>query len=513
MDLVARRTRSPWLRAAERLDEQAAAETPLAVEPGPWLADPAGFARDCILWTPGEGLAGYQAEALTAIPQHERVAVRSLHGAGKTTDAAIALLWFASRNEVLGRDWKAPTTAGSWQQLKDYLWPEVHKWAGRLRWDVIGLPPFVDGRDLLDWNLKLPHGHAFAMSPTDAALIEGAHADAILVLFDEAKAIPDGTWDAIEGAFSAAGLAGREAFAFAISTPGEPVGRFYQIHARQAGYEDWWTRHVRLAEAVAAGRVSQQWADARARQWGPGSAVYRNRVEGEFAASDEDGVIPLAWVELANQRWREWAGNGRRWAGPPLQVGVDVARGGEDVTVMATRTGPVIVELARHRREDTMQTTGRVVGIVDALASVGRFIPVVDVIGIGAGVVDRLREQSRPVVAFNAAAGTKLRDKTGAFGFVNCRSAAWWNLREMLEPAAGLDVALPPDDLLTGDLCAPRWRVMSGGRIQVESKEDVRRRLGRSTDTGDAVVQACWQGGGEASFSGMSLASAVLTGR
>ena len=132
-----------------------------------------------------------------------------------------------------------------------------------------------------------------------------------------------------------------------------------------------------------------------------------------------------------------------------------------------------------------MQTAGRVAGILDAHGGKA----VIDVIGIGAGVFDRLREQNKKVVAFNAAEATAKRDKSRELGFVNCRSAAWWAMREILETGP---VALPPDDLLIGDLTAPTWRVVSGGKIQVESKDEIRKRIGRSTDDGDAVIQAFW---------------------
>jgi hypothetical protein len=157
---------------------------------------------------------------------------------------------------------------------------------------------------------------------------------------------------------------------------------------------------------------------------------------------------------------------------------------------MANRHGHTVTELRVTSKEDTMQTTGRVIGIVNAIPD--DILPVVDVIGIGAGVVDRLREQGRTVEAFNASEGTRRKDVTGELGFVNCRSAAWWGLREQLDPSRGSALALPPSDELTGDLTAPHWRVLSGGKIQVESKDDIHKRLGRSTDHGDAVVEAFW---------------------
>jgi hypothetical protein len=451
---------------------------------------PAAWARDMIDWPEGQRLTCYQEEVLSALVDHGRAAVRGPHGLGKTTGNAIGLLWFSTTRDAAGVDWKVPTTASAWRQLQQYLWPEVHKWARRLRWDRLGRPPFSPRTELLDLHLKLRHGEAFAVASNDPARIEGAHADALLYIFDEAKAIPAATFDAAEGAFSGAGSdTAHEAYALASSTPGEPNGRFHEIHKRQPGLEDWWVRHVTKAEVVAAGRMSARWAEQRARQWGRDSAVYQNRVEGEFASSDEDGVIPLAWVELANERWRRWHDAGRP-ASPLTHVGVDVARSGSDRTVLSFRHGPLVSELRRYGRQGTTATSGVVKGVLDVHVQA---VAVVDVIGVGAGVYDELVDEvGDRAVPFNASEGTTKRDRSGELGFTNKRSAAWWNLRELLDPDGGEEVALPPDDLLTGDLTAPKWRVMAGGRLQVEGKDDIRKRLGRSTDDGDAVVQAFW---------------------
>jgi hypothetical protein len=452
---------------------------------------PVAWADATIEWR-NDTLTPYQRDILSELPTEKRVSARGPHGLGKTTIAALAVLWFATTRDAAGTDWKAPTTASAWRQLEKYLWPEIHKWAKRIRWDIAGRPPFRRGVELLDLSLKLEHGSAFAVASDDPALIEGVHADSVLYIFDESKAIIPATFDAAEGAFAGAGEGTvAEAFAMANSTPGEPNGRFYEIHARRAGLEDWWARHVTLDEAIAAGRVSTTWAEQRARQWGPESAVYANRVLGEFHSSDSDGVIPLSWVEAANDRWRQWDEAGREHEGL-TDVGVDVARSGSDRTVLAPRFGWVIDDLRYTHLEDTTQTTSRVSGLLDAHDRSGR--AVVDVIGIGAGVFDQLRAADYWAEAFNASEGSDRKDRSGELGFVNARAAAWWYLRELLDPVDGEPVALPPDDLLTGDLTAPRWRVMAGGKIQVEAKDDIRKRLGRSTDSADAVVQAFWPG-------------------
>ncbi|MBA9005963.1 hypothetical protein [Thermomonospora cellulosilytica] len=453
-----------------------------------YLRDPVGWARDVIDWPDGQALASYQEEVIGALPVKRRVAVRGPHGLGKTGVAAIAVLWFATTREAAGLDWKVLTTASAWRHLSVYLWPEIHKWARRIKWEVLGRPPFSDIRELLAYNLKLSHGAASAVASNKPELIEGAHADSLFYLIDEAKIVPNGTWDAIEGAFSGGRETGYpEALALAISTPGPPAGRFYDIHRRAPGLEDWWVRHVTLAEAIEAGRISRTWAEQRRRQWGADSALYANRVLGEFHASDEDSVIPLAWVEAAVERWHVWDQAGRPRLTGKRVLGVDVARAGGDSTVLAHRVGVAITRLDIQDREDTMQTTARVQA---ALGEDEEAVPVVDSVGVGGGVVDRLRELGVPVVAYTGSAKTQARTRDREYGFVNLRSAGYWRLRELLDPAFDSEVMLPPDDLLLADLTTPTWSITTGipPKIKIEPKEDVQARLGRSPDRGDAVV-------------------------
>lgn len=481
---------SPWSEAPDPFDlalDQLDEEERTSLRR--YRADPVGFARDCIAWPEGQELTGYQQEILGQLPAARRLAVRGPHGLGKTTSEAIAVLWFALTRDALGIDWKCVTTAGVWRQLEKYLWPEIHKWAKRLRWDVIGGRPWRTGEQLLDMAIKGSYGEAFAASVGDPALIEGAHADSLLFVYTEAKAIDAGIFDATEGAFSGARPDGLpEAFALAQSTPGPPAGRFYDIHTRKPGLDDWSVRHVTVEEAIAAGRISGDWATARGKQWGIDSALYANRVLGDFHASDEDSAIPLAWVEAAVERWHQWKLDGCPEPAGRQVFGVDVARTGSDRTVYATLQGDILRSIVRRPRQSTMVTAGEVFQLLESPRSAA----VIDVTGLGAGVYDRVREQGRYCHGFVAAAATGKRDRTGDLGFVNCRSAAVWNVREMLDPAYEARLALPDDDLLIGDLTAPKWRVTSGGKIAVEMKADVAKRLGRSPDDGDAVTYACW---------------------
>lgn len=241
---------------------------------------------------------------MTRLVTEERVAIRGPHGLGKTCMAAWLIHWFALTRD--GYDWKILTTASSWRQLVVYLWPEVHKWTSYLDWQKIGRDPYKEGIELQTMGLKLKTGAATAIASNKHQKMEGAHAEHLFFVFDEAKIIPIPTWDAMEGAFSGAGKdTGREAFAFAMSTPEEETGRFYEIHQRKKGLEDWHPIHVRKDQLVHWGRMSEDWAEKRRLLWGEQSAVYKNRILGEFASSAGDGVITLAWVNAAIERWRE----------------------------------------------------------------------------------------------------------------------------------------------------------------------------------------------------------------
>jgi hypothetical protein len=475
------------LRRLRELEQEITALKGLGV--AAYLHDPLGFVANCVRFRGSQGLTAYQEDIIGTFPQVKRMAVRGPRGLGKSCLASLIILWFAVTRDAAGIDWKIVTTAGSWQQLEDFLWREIGKWAIALDWERVGRAPFNARSELMKTQLSLRHGLALSGSPDKPEKLEGAHADSILYVFDESKIIAAQTFDAAEGAFSGAGEnSDLEAYALAISTPGEPAGRFYDIHRHAPGLEDWHTRHVTLTEAVAAGRMTLQWAEQRKKLWGENSALYQNHVLGEFCADDEDAVIPLRWVEAAQERWRAWDKAGQPETDGIQAVGVDVARSGTDKTVCAIRHGDVVVKLVAWAKADTMETTGRVKGI---LASEPAATAVVDVIGIGAGVYDRLREMGLATDPFHAGRKTTRKDRTGQFSFFNLRSQAWWSLREMLEPP-NATLALPPDDELAGDLTAMHYKHTSDGKIQVESKDDIRKRIGRSTDKGDAVIQCCF---------------------
>lgn len=466
---------------------------------------PDGFALECVDWPIGSTVPSYELECLRIIQEKRRLAIRGPHGLGKTTILSLVVLWFALTRDAARQDWKCITTASAWRQLTKYLWPEIHKWTRRLKWERIGRPPFDSRTELLTLELKLRYGAAFAVASDVPDLIEGAHADQIAYLFDESKLIPSAVFDSAEGAFSAEHKPGQAAIAVAASTPGEPRGRFYEIHVRRPGYEDWSVRHVTCEEAIAAGRISRQWVEQRKKQWGETSQLFKNRVLGEFAESEADTLIPLSWVEAAVERWYAWkerAERGEDDAQSLTSLGIDLAWSESESanrTCFAHRKGFVIQHVDAFQGQSPMQSVGKAVNLLRARGGVA----VVDVIG-AAGVYSRLRELKVPALPFNASKhavrevdGKKewILDETGELRFANMRAAAWWRMRELLDPDNGYDVALPPDDEARGmtllrELVVVKRRVTSDGRIQIQPKEQITAMLGQSPDCADAVVMA-----------------------
>ena len=448
--------------------------------------DPVAFVNDCI---PDLDMAEYQAEELQALADRERVITRGIRGCGKTTTKALAAIWWWQINDGFA-DWKLPTTAGVWRQLEKFLWPEIRKMARMVRWDLVNVPP--PGRNtLLTLNIKGMTGEGFALASNDPDLIEGAHADHLMLMIDEGKAVPDGSYDAAEGYFSDPGhkrlLVG--------STPGAPIGRFHDICMNVDGkYPDWHRIHVTPERAIRAGRVKAQWVEDRKREWGEENPFYKQQVEAEFAGEGDD-AIPVDWIDLAFDRWRELQKAGRLRDGACSVVCADLADTGADHTVVAELWDDMTIPELQYLTggdlpgEQLMATAGMLQRMANQL---GPLMIVVDATGMGAGVAGLLRENGYTTGAYQGAAGTGWTDQSGELEFANTRSAAWWNLREQLHPDIGADLALPPDERLKGELVAPKWQHTAAGKVRLEPKEQVVKRLGRSTDAGDTVAMAFW---------------------
>jgi len=210
-------------------------------------------------------------------------------------------------------------------------------------------------------------------------------------------------------------------------------------------------------------------------------------LKGDFRAGREDGanqVIPSAWIAEAQAKWKPDGGRGAKMT----TIGVDVAQGGAADTVLALLYGTWFAELVKRRGIDTTNGPAVAALVVEHIRD-GAQVNIDLTGGWGGSAFDHLVAQgirAEPVV-FSGSSCARTRD--GQLAFANLRAEMWWKLREALDPQRGDGIALPPDRRLAAQLAAPTWR-LRGNAIVIESKEDIYRRIGASTDDADAVILA-----------------------
>jgi hypothetical protein len=417
---------------------------------------PVAFVREVLKAEPDK----WQIEALRALARgHTRISIRSGHGTGKSAFAAWALVWFANTRAPF----KAVATAPTSPQLFDVLWPEMLKWHKTLP------EPWQALWDLTSDHLKLksdPESFVTARTsrPETPESMQGVHSSNVLLVCDEASGIAEPVFEAAAGSMSSAG-----ATTILIGNPTRSSGFFWRTHAMER--DRWFTLKVSGLDSP---RVTKEFIDEHAQRYGLDSNAYRIRVLGEFPSADDNTLIGAELVDSAMLR------------DIPIDLsapeiwGVDVARFGDDSSTLVKRRGHVVTEMPRSWRQfDTMQLAGAIKSEWDMSPNSRPLLIAIDSIGIGAGVVDRLTEQGLPVLGINVA---EAPSTTGRYA--RLRDELWVRAREWLE---GRNVRLPRHERLRDDLVAPRYAFLSDGRIQVESKNQMRARGLPSTDFADAL--------------------------
>lgn len=215
-------------------------------------------------------------------------------------------------------------------------------------------------------------------------------------------------------------------------------------------------------------------------------------LEGRFDLAVNDDpwqVIPSAWIDLAQRRWTDRPPEGQGMS----CLGVDVAQGGEDETVLAARHGTWFAPLKAYRGIDTKDGAA-VAGLIFATMRDACEVAIDVGGGWGADAYGHIRAQQIKASPVNWVETSNEETRHGHLKFLNKRAEAWWRLREALDPVSGEKIALPPDKTLSADLATPLWHRTPSGLIKIEDKADIRKRLGRSPDRGDALVMA-WANG------------------
>ncbi len=435
-----------------------AAGTPLAAHDGPyaWQAE--------VLAEIGAALRGGSGDVV----QH---AIASGHGVGKSALVAWVLLW----GLATFRGARLSVAANTEQQLRTKTWPELARWfqlmAGRERFAITETALAARrADDARNWRIDRVTWSAY-----NTVAFQGLHNQGgrIVLVFDEASAIPDQVWEASEGALTDAGA---EIVWLVAGNPTHNTGRFRECFgARKAR---WRTRQVdsRNVPGTSARQIANWIAD-----YGADSDFVRVRVKGEFPRAGSHQFIPSDLIEAASRR------EAQSHAHEAMVLGVDVARHGDDMTVIWPRRGRDARTWApvRLRIPDLMQVAGRVAEQARLLHADAVFVDM----GMGAGVVDRLVQMGvRGVVGveFGAAAdGTRYGDlAVGAFGrYANKRAQMWANMRAWLQHGA-----IPDDAAIRADLEGPEYAFNARDEILLERKEDMKRRGLASPDLADALA-------------------------
>jgi hypothetical protein len=285
--------------------------------------------------------------------------------------------------------------------------------------------------------------------------------DGVLVIFDEASGIDDSIW-AVTGGFFTENTPNR--FWMAFSNPRRNTGYFYEAFNSK---RDFWKTRVVDARTVEGTdkAVYQRIID----EYGPDSSQAHVEVYGMFPNAGDDQFIGADLVDDAMKRTKY------QDLSAPIIIGVDPARFGADATVIAVRQGRDIVRIARHRGDDTMTVVGHV---IEAIEEYKPTLVVIDEGGLGAGIVDRLKEQRYKIKGVNF--GNK---SSQPVMYGNKRAEMWGKMREWLKTAA-----IPNDRFLKTDLISPMMKPDSRGTIFLESKKDMKSRGLASPDAADAIA-------------------------
>lgn len=459
-----------------------------------WQTKPVAFARDVLAVEPW----AKQAAVLEAlVPHAARVSVKSGHKCGKSTLAVLVALWFyCSFPEA-----RVVMSSVTDRQVNQILWRELRRIlarAGRCEdcrtRDRFGLsrcercehsrPITGEMHDLARSGYKSPDFREITgFTAKEAEAVAGISGANLLYILDEASGIPDVIYEAIEG--NRAG----GARLLMIGNPTRCEGEFYRSHTDKKNHYRTFTISSEETPNAVEGRMvipglaGREWIQEKREEWGEDSALYQVRIRGEYARQEDQKVIPLYLVEDAHERWAETPAEGR------LQLGVDVARFGDDDSVIAVRRGSKITEIIEKHGLSEIELANEVVQVARRLRKGPELRPLVKVdscggIGLKVAVLLQGYANEIEVVPVNVAERSTLQRE-----FPRVRDQLWFGLRAWLAEGG----ALPENTKLDGELTAPKFYYDDRQRRAVETKDNTRKLLKRSPDRADAVALAVWE--------------------
>lgn len=441
---------------------------------------------------PGAKPRGRQRGIAEAVRGHQLVYAPSTHASGKSSSATRIALWFlySHPNSIVG------TTAPTGRQVREALWREIRRACGNARSPLDG--------ELVQTELKRAETwYCYGFATDQPTNFSGIHADYVLVVVDEATGIATDIGEGSSGV-----LANQNTGLLAIGNPADSSSEF-ATRVRRGGertkvppiscYDTPHFTTFGITETDIAGGtwqakiigplpmpylVTPQWVADIDHRYGADSPMYLSRCLGRFPEASADTLITLTWVLAAVERWKERTGLIRQgigtFQGGEKVLGVDLARFGSDRTCRTYREGAYVHRQRATNQESLMQSAGRVAADLADLRGCNARL---DVIGLGAGVVDRLAELHLPATGVNVA------DKaSGPERFANVRAEGYWHLRMLFETG---QIMIPDDDELINELTQLKYKIVnSNGMIRLEEKEEMKKRLGKNPDLSDSLCLA-----------------------
>lgn len=440
---------------------------------------PVDFFREILRMDPDE----WQEEVLGDLAQYSKISVRSGQGVGKTALEAGAIIWF-----LVCRPYsRVIATAPTMQQLYDVLWAEIAKWLDKslvkevLKWTKTKV--YMVGDD--------KRWFATAKTATKPENMQGFHEDHMLIVVDEASGVADPIMEAILGT-----LTGKDNKLLMCGNPNRLEGVFYDSHN---GDRDKF--HTHKVNSMDSKRTSRENIEMLLNKYGRDSDVARVRIFGDFPKGALDSLISLETVECAcgctlPEKEIETSNI--------LHIGCDVARFGDDKTVITPRIAGKIFQFKKYSKKSTMETAGNVILMckeyMKKYSKLKKCVIKVDDTGVGGGVTDRIRE----VVAEERLPYSVIPVNNGASAtddyYANLGSQIWGMLRDALEEnfshmiqGETVTLEMPNDAEMIKQLSSRRQKITSKGKIQLESKDDMKKRGLGSPDIADSVTLAFYE--------------------
>jgi hypothetical protein len=421
------------------------------------------------------GLWSKQVEIMESVRDNRRTAVRSCHSAGKSHTAALVACWWIDSHEI-GEAFVV-TTAPSFPQVRAILWRYMNRMhrQGKLP-GVMHQTEWQLGGELVAFGRK--------PSDYDESAFQGIHAPKVLVILDEACGIDEQLYVAADTLTTTP-----DCRILAIGNPDIPGGAFERAH------ENWTSIKIAAFDtpnftgedcpvSIKSQLIDPAWVEEKRKEWGEDSPLWSAKILAEFPKDAKDACVrgsdvarcriprdpPYSMSELS-----------------PVELGVDVGGGG-DPTVIYERRGPLAGRVWRKQTDRPEEIAPLV---IEAIEKTGATACKIDAIGVGAGLLGELR--NRADAKGCRMVGVKASNRPSKNQFANVRAEYWWMARELSEQQ-GWDLSNVDDDTVA-QMLNPRWMLNNAGKIQIEKKDDIRDRLGRSPDDAEALILAYFMPG------------------